>query len=98
MTATYPMTSIGDVVEVFIDNMKTPLPDFIEMDGPYSRWGGDGIIATTIYKVSDDKVKEGTAELVTRDARFADVEGYKLEYRTVLDIADSLAIVGAKMP
>ena len=97
-TVTYPMTSIGPVVKVFIENMKAGMPDYIEMDGPYNRWGGDGIVATTLYKIQDDRAQEGVKELVSRDAKFADIAGYKIDYKLVLSIEDSLAIVGEKMP
>jgi hypothetical protein len=97
-TVTYPMTSIGPVVKVFIENMKAPMPEYIEMDGPYSRWGGDGIVATTIYRIQDDRALEGVKEIVSRDAKYGDVGGYKIESNIVLSIEDALAIVGEKMP
>lgn len=97
-TATYPMTEIGKVVEVFLENMKAGMPDYIEMNGPYARWGGEGVTTYTLYDIKNDRALEGVKELVTRDARFADIGGYKMEYSLVLNIEDSLAIVGEKMP
>jgi hypothetical protein len=96
--STYPMTSIGDVVKVFLEVMKAGYPDYIEMEGPYNRWGGNGIVTTVIYKIQDDKIMEAVKEIVANDAKYADIQGYKLESSIVLDTQDSLAIVGEKLP
>lgn len=92
------MTAIQEVVKVFLENMEMGLPDYVEMDGPYTRWGGEGITAYVMYKLQDDKAAEALNLIITRDARFADIAGYKIKYELVLNIEDSLAIVGAKMP
>lgn len=95
--ATYPMSSIPKVVEIFIENMKTGIPDYIKMTGPYSRWGGEGITAFVIYDIQDDRIMEGMKELGARDARYAAAEGYKIESSVLLSIEDSLSLVGEKM-
>jgi hypothetical protein len=95
---TYPMQSIPKTVEVFLDLIKAGLPDYIEMTGPFTRWGGEGIIGYTIYDIEDDKAMEGMKVLVARDAKFSVVEGFKMESFVLLTAADSLAAIGEKMP
>jgi hypothetical protein len=97
--ATYPMSSIYKTSEVFMEAMKTPLPDYIEIADMLVSWGGKGVRVDTIYNIKDGNVDEGVKEIGKFLTNFASVDGYKVKTaEVVLPVADALAVLGKSMP
>lgn len=95
---TYPMTSMGEVVETFLKGMETPMPDYIEIKDINAAWGGDGIESWTIYEIKDGNVDDGIREIVRRTVPFATIDGYKISARVILPVEEALSVLGKEMP
>ncbi|WP_210545928.1 hypothetical protein [Rhodoferax sp. PAMC 29310] len=53
-----------------------PVPDYMQVKGPYIRSSIEGGISTlSIYEFDDQWTEEGLAHLKARYARFSDIEG-----------------------
>lgn len=98
-TTTYPMSKMVQAADIFLDLMANdPYPDYVKIRDLYAAWGGDGVQMWTIYEVADDKEKEGIASITKRLARFASVEGFRMESRVILPLEEALAVLGKKLP
>lgn len=97
--ATYPMTSMEEAVDVFLDiAANDPMPDYMTMESSYTHWGGDGIKSYMVYDIAEARADDGLNELVRRTVRFASIEGYKVESQMVLPLEAALSHLGKKMP
>jgi hypothetical protein len=99
-TTTYPISSMDDTVKVFVEGLtKNPMPDFVEQEAMYVRWGGKGLKVYAVYNVTDGNVDEGVKAITRFLMSFGDVEGYKVKSAEVIMTAeDALTMVGEKMP
>jgi hypothetical protein len=98
VTGTYPLTSAMKAVDVFMEEGKDPLPEYIKNLGFYNTWGGDGIAFYLLLDIEDGKVDEALGVLVGRHAQYMSVEGYKLQYIPLAKVEASMDVIGKEMP
>jgi hypothetical protein len=94
IVTTYPMSKIAKAIELYLDmDQNDPLPDFIEEIGFFSQWGGDGIRNWQIVTCPDDKWNQALKELVAREIRYSEIEGFKIEYEITMPVKEAIAAV-----
>lgn len=89
---TYPMSKIAEVIPLYLDQVSNdPLPDWIEEVGFFSQFGGDGVRNWAIYSAPDERSAEALKKLVNSQMRYAGVDGFKIEYETVMPVMEAIA-------
>ncbi|RJP32226.1 MAG: hypothetical protein C4536_06435 [Actinobacteria bacterium] len=94
---TYPMSGIAKAIEIYLDQQQNnPVPDWIEEIGFYSQWGGDGVRNWQLIKCPDDKWNDALKELIPRNLRYGEIEGFKIEYEITLPVMEAIAAAGGQ--
>jgi len=94
VTATYPTSSLQEVMKVTTETMKDKLPDYMKVLGWYTGTGGEGIESHTIYRIEDSRVAEGMNLISGWLIRYFPVEGYKVKTEIVAGIEEIGRIKG----
>lgn len=98
VTTSYPVTAQQKTMEIFLQLMKNPLPDYVTTTGPYASWGGEGIESYTIFDIEEGKADDGLWEILTRLMNYYSVDGMKIKGTVLASIEEFMKRMGIEAP
>lgn len=95
-----PMGRAEEVGKIYLEVRKTPIDrSLMKRVVPIGmRIAEGGIWGISIYEVKPGKVEEAMADLTKRVLPFGEIEGYRLDMEVLMTGAETMPLVGLKMP
>ena len=98
-TMTYPTTSAVEFGEAVVKNFQEhPFPDFPKLSGPYSVAYEDGCKSIVIIEIEKGKEDEAFKLFHKRLANYLPVPGYGSKGEILMNMEESLSLIGLEAP
>jgi len=92
VTGTYPLKSTKKIVEAFMKAYEKPMSHANQI-GSWICYGGEGVNVWMVYELEKGHEEDGLMELVKTEVHFFDIEGYKVNFQTVMKPEDAMSLI-----